>query len=754
MNSNTKNIVIVCHHFPPHITGVGNVAYNHAVHLGKNGNNVTVVTSQTNQNEKSCVMDDINVIRVKALNFLEKIDAPYPIFSPRIISELYKVIRKSDIVHVHDAFYVSTLVAVLIAKFCKKPIILTQHVSLIAHPSKIIVFIEKMVYVTYGRIIFKLSKKIITYNERVRKFLVDQGVQEDKLVSIINGVDLETFSPCSIQEKINYRKYFNLEQDKKIALFVGRFVHKKGYDHVLSAKSDNYQLVFAGGEVVGGDSRHIVHLGKLSMTELSKLYKAVDMFVLPSVSEGFPLCIQEAMASGLPIITAHDFGYDSYGLDRKLFYMIDNVSNNSVKSAIENIIFDDSKIKDMSNYSRFFAEQNFNWINSMKKLNDIYSEVTSIDNRKEIAFVSDSVYPYNIGGKEKRLYEITRRLSTRGYNVTVYCMKWWNEPVDTVVIEGVKYKSISPYYALYNGEIRSMKQGIFFAIHCLKMIREKFDVLDVDHMTHLNIYTMKVVSLLKRKKMIVTWHEVWGRQYWQEYLGYILGYIAYCIELMSARLPDQIISVSEKTTNDLKNILGVNKEINTIPNGLDISFINSSKESANKSDIIFAGRLLSNKNVDILVSSVAVLRSRGIKVKVNIVGDGPEKAKLEQQVKSLGLDDSVKFLGFVKENSELYGLIKSSKVFVLPSSREGFGIAVIEANACGVPVITINDEHNAAKDLIINNENGLVCSLNDHDLADAISSIIQERHGDVDYATYSKSYDWDSLFEKFRLVYK
>ena len=120
----------------------------------------------------------------------------------------------------------------------------------------------------------------------------------------------------------------------------------------------------------------------------------------------------------------------------------------------------------------------------------------------KIAYVSDAVYPYNKGGKEKRLYDISTRLARRGHDVHIYCMKWWKGPETHLVENGVHLHAISPYYPLYSGERRSIKEGILYGISCLKLIKEDWDVIDVDHMPFFPIIFTKIVCVLKWKKMI------------------------------------------------------------------------------------------------------------------------------------------------------------------------------------------------------------------------------------------------------------
>jgi glycosyltransferase involved in cell wall biosynthesis len=374
----------------------------------------------------------------------------------------------------------------------------------------------------------------------------------------------------------------------------------------------------------------------------------------------------------------------------------------------------------------------------------------------KIAFVSDAIYPYNKGGKEKRIYETSICLAKRGHNVHVYCMKWWKEKETYRIENGVNLHAISRYYPLYSGKRRSIKEAVMFAFACFKLIREDFDVIDVDHMPYFVLFSTKIVCILKRKKLIASWNEVWGREYWKEYLRG-LGNIAYIIEKLSILMPDRIISISEHTTNRLKNDLLSKKDIITISIGVDFKKIKKIPASSEKSDVIFAGRLLPHKNVDVLIKSIAIFKKNRPDIKCLIIGDGLEKKNLEALTQKLNLEKNIKFLGFLENDGDVYALMKSSKVFVLPSTREGFGIVVIEANACGIPVITIDHKDNAARDLIEEGGNGFICQLNEEEIAKRILRILINNSGRemqkvcMDLA---KKCDWDKIIDEIEEVYR
>lgn len=369
-----------------------------------------------------------------------------------------------------------------------------------------------------------------------------------------------------------------------------------------------------------------------------------------------------------------------------------------------------------------------------------------------LAFVSDAIYPYNKGGKEKRIFEITTRLAARGMHVTIYTMKWWVGK-NTICENGVFLHAISPLIPLYSGERRSIKEAVLFALSCFSLLFENFDILDVDHMPHLIIFPLKIIAILKGKKLIVSWNEVWGRSYWVSYLG-TFGILAAFIEKMSAYLPDKVISISLHTTALFKKLLNKTTSITTIACGVDTKKIAGILPAKKNYTLIFAGRLLVNKHVDVLINTVALLKKSLPNIRCLIIGDGPEKNKLISLIREKKLEDTITLQNFVPKEEDLYALFKSSKILVLPSTREGFGLVVLEANACGIPVITTNAPDNAAKDLIKEGVNGYTSTLSVIGFSEKITLLLKKSISKEKITSYVKSYDWEEIVTQIERVYK
>lgn len=373
----------------------------------------------------------------------------------------------------------------------------------------------------------------------------------------------------------------------------------------------------------------------------------------------------------------------------------------------------------------------------------------------KIALIYDAIYPFIKGGAEKRFYEIAKRLSKKEHQMHLYGMKLW-EGDKVIKRQDIYYHGICKPKPLYekNGK-RSIKEAIYFGLNCLKLIKEDFDIIDCSNFPYFPLFTCKLISIIKRKPLYATWLEVWGKNYWYEYIGF-KGYLGYLIEKLAVLMPVKIISISEHTTYKLKNELNSKKLIYTVLNGIEFDLITKIKPAKEKSDVIFVGRLVSYKNIDILIKSIKLVKEKNPEIKSLIIGDGPEKKTLETLTQKLNLEKNIKFLGFLENHDDVYALMKSSKVFVLPSTREGFGIVVIEANACGIPVITIDYKDNAARDLIEEEINGFICQLDEEEIAKRILRILinnSSRETQKVCMDLAKKYDWDKIVDEVERVY-
>lgn len=377
--SNFMKIVSVSHYYTPHIGGLEIVARMQAESLCADGHEVTVITC-AGLGEKPGLEKGgkITVYRARALNIFDKLfSIPFPLVGFGFIFNTFKSIRNADVVHVHDVFYITSWIALLYAFCLRKPLVLTQHVAMVQHTNSVIMFVQRCVYAFFGRMIFKRAEKIIVYNPAVRNFLLSYNVRENKIVFIHNGIDTSLFAKKPSFDVVATRNRFNLPLDKKLVLFVGRLVPKKGYDVLFKAKDPSFELVYVGsGEIPESwlSQEHFHFLGALSQADLAMLYQAVDLFVFPAEGEMFTLVMQEAMASGLPIIATDEIGYKEYDIDRDLFVLCERKSE-VFKDAIKRVLSDDGLMKEMSEYSQSLSQNYFDWNANFASVINLYKEL-------------------------------------------------------------------------------------------------------------------------------------------------------------------------------------------------------------------------------------------------------------------------------------------------------------------------------------------------------------------------------------------
>ncbi len=369
---------------------------------------------------------------------------------------------------------------------------------------------------------------------------------------------------------------------------------------------------------------------------------------------------------------------------------------------------------------------------------------------RKVALVYDAIYPYVKGGGERRFYDIARFLSADGYDVHLYGMKFWDGP-SMIKKDGVTLHGLCKARPLYTKTgRRSFPQMFIFGLSCFKLFGQKIDILDCCGFPFFSIFPCRVVTWIKRKPLYSTWHEIWGKAYWHDYAGslWILGYF---LEKFAVKQPNVFIAVSEETADRLK-ALRPTRKIHVIHNSIDVEHILNMPPVKKTIDVIFAGRLANNKNVDVLLIAIAHIKKTGKKIACTIIGDGPERKRLEKLSRTLKIEKNITFKEFFEKHDDMLRYIKASKIFVLPSSREGFGIVVIEANAAGIPVITVDVKDNLAKKLI-SNDNGIVTKLHPNDLAASIIKLLENPIDPDTCVRSARKYDWQIAIVKLKEVF-
>jgi glycosyltransferase involved in cell wall biosynthesis len=367
-------IAIFVHHYPPHVGGIEVVAEGQATYLASIGEEVTVITGASAAKPGLTLLGNCAVRRVRAWNYLEKRwGAVFPIYAPSLIWYGYRNVKRADIVHVHDSFYLTSLIAAIWARVLRKPLILTQHVDLIPHPNSLVRLAQRLIYSTTGLFILRSSRQIIVLNSRVAAFLAAKGVPESRITFLPNGVDPERFCPPSPDEKLALRHSHGLPVDKVLALFVGRFVPKKGFEKLFQLRrTENLELVFVGGVAPTNHARPDQHfLGVLGRDRMPDVYKLCDVFILPSEGEGFPLTVQEAMSCGLSVIMTDDPAYELYQLDTAFVQLVEP-SIDALTSVLQVVAADAELRQAMANYSRLYATKNFCLADNLEALARIY----------------------------------------------------------------------------------------------------------------------------------------------------------------------------------------------------------------------------------------------------------------------------------------------------------------------------------------------------------------------------------------------
>ncbi|QLC35115.1 glycosyltransferase family 4 protein (plasmid) [Halarchaeum sp. CBA1220] len=359
-----------------------------------------------------------------------------------------------------------------------------------------------------------------------------------------------------------------------------------------------------------------------------------------------------------------------------------------------------------------------------------------------LCFVSNVVYPFVTGGAEKRIYEIGTRLADEGHDITLYARHFWDGP-EVMEYEGMTLRAVSPERELYTGDDgeRSITEALEFATDVVVPLRRHIDEHDVvvaSVFPYFPVLAAEIATLGTGTPLVTTWHEVW-RDYWEDYLGYLAPF-GKAVEHATARVPQHPIAVSELTAGRLAEIGPDRDRIRVVPNGIDYEQIRETTPASDGFDVLFAGRLIEDKRVDVLLDA---FDRASTDETLGIVGDGPMREELEAHARGLDSAGRITFTGFLEEYADVVAQMRAAEVFASPSTREGFGLTYAEAMAAGCTVIGAEHPDSAADEVI--GEGGFLAT----PTVDGVSAVLERalagERPPSDPVTRAGMFSWDRI---------
>lgn len=347
------------------------------------------------------------------------------------------------------------------------------------------------------------------------------------------------------------------------------------------------------------------------------------------------------------------------------------------------------------------------------------------------------------GGAEVYIHELAKRWVREGNQVTVFCGNDGHHPRHQM-LDGVKIVRRGGFYTVY----------LWAFLYYVIRFRGMYDVV-IESANGVPFFTPLYVN----KPIFLLIHHV-HQTVFRENLPFLRSRIAMTIEKKIMPMlyrKRHIVTVSDSSKSDFVRIgLSSPERIQVVRPGINRNDFTLSAKTQHPS-FLYLGRLKRYKNIDVILRAFAKIAPTHPTARLTIAGEGESMKSLVELSNSLQINEKVIFKGKVTQKQKS-DLLAQSWVSLQPSSFEGWGITVLEANASGTPVIASNV--NGLKDSVVHRKTGLLVTVKNVDsFASAMDVMIQEhtfrRVLSRNAYTWAKEFSWEkSAAQMFEIIKK
>ncbi|MBF0511869.1 MAG: glycosyltransferase, partial [Candidatus Omnitrophica bacterium] len=547
-------------------------------------------------------------------------------------------------------------------------------------------------HVMVYRMINPWVHKIVAVTATVKQMIIEmEGVCADKIQVIYNGVD----PAPSVLDSAQNREQLGLGAQDTVVMHVANLHPVKGHKYLIEAfariapRFPNAKLVLVGQDKLNGEMQNLVKhrginyqvlfLGQRK--DVPKLLALADIGVLPSLSEGMSNAILEYMAFGLAVIATNVGGNPElieHGVNGLL---VEKENIEQLSEALIRLLVDKTKREAYGKHSLLLVQEKF----SMQAMLGAYRKLFE---RKVLHLVSSN----GIFGAEQVM------LNLAGFSEGV-----------TPVIGALNNQHNSHLEIIDEARKRNIHTAVFESsgridLNTIKQIADFARQNSID-IIHTHNYKSNLIgglaACLSRKKWVATVHGWTGTD------AKLRLYEK--IDALILKLTGHIICVSKPGYQQLLKRGLSSERLSVIPNGIDLEKFSRRlhnsrfKRDLNDTVIAIVGRLSPEKGHEVLLKAMAQVIKKCPNVKLLVVGDGPMRNELEEQIQNLNLSHHVILTGIINDMPDIYGICD---ILVNASYTEGLPMSILEAMACKVAVVATHV--GAVPEVIESGKNGLL----------------------------------------------